>query len=287
MDDNVTKPDEPVDLHALHFAAALNRHMEMQNMDSQALAQKLAQMYAEMGRTKAVATIRREIDYARAGKKGEKNEGVGRKVGEMIAKAFGCTYGQFLHDGEMLSRTGNPADADAYWKQLLARAKAIGVDPPILKTEPAPDYIPVPTARTALSAGSGNLFFEDELTSVKNYFHSGWLLGKCVGGIGYAVIFKVEGGSMSPTIEHGSEVLVDTTPIGQNDWQPNKIYAIRQENEVWIKRLLRSQQPDTIVISSDNKEIDEKTGGRRYEDRYVNAEDLHIIGRVIWHSGEL
>lgn len=268
------------DLHAAHFAAALNHHMGERKMDSITLAKILLSKAEEIGEQRNLKSIRRQVDYAKKGTA----SGVGRKFGEKIAEVFGSTYGDFLVMGEILTKS---VEGKEWENAYLGRVSSLLNEPPILKTEPTPEYVPVPTAAATLSAGSGNLVYQDNLTSVKNYFHAAWLLGKCAGGIGKAVIFKVDGRSMSPTIEDGSEVLVDTTTVGPNDWQPNKIYAIRQENEVWIKRLLHSQQPGTIVISSDNKEIDEKTGTPRYEDRYVSAEELHIIGRVIWHSGEL
>lgn len=285
MNENETKPN---DQHPAWFAAALRSYMEETGMDTRALAQRLVDMFAKSGETKTIDAIRRQVDYAKTGKKGGKNEGVGRKYGQKIAEVFGCNYGDFLIRGQILIESENPSEADARWRSYLERVSILREEePPILKTEPAPEYIPVPTAATALSAGQGNLVYQDELTSVKNYFHAGWLFGKCLGGAKYAVIFRVDGDSMSPTIEHGSEVLVDTTPIDSDEWIPNKIYAIRQENEVRIKRLLRSKQSDKIIVSSDNRDIDENTGGRRYEDSYESIRDICIIGRVIWHSGEL
>ena len=259
------------DQHVVYYAAALNHYIDKYKKTPLNLAHELASIYEKMGEPHKVESLRRQIYYAMSGNPQKGRKGVGRKQGEMIAKLFDSSYDGFLMIGRELvekkiaSSSVTDTEKDSKMQTaLFERVRVLLNSPPIIKSEPTPEYVPIPVAATALSAGSGNLVYQDELTSVKNYFHQGWLLGKCAGGVEQAVIFKVDGNSMSPTIEHDSEVLVDMTPT--DEWQSNKIYAIRQDNEVRIKRLLRSKQSDMIIISSDNPEIDANTGTRRYED---------------------
>jgi phage repressor protein C with HTH and peptisase S24 domain len=87
-------------------------------------------------------------------------------------------------------------------------------------------------------------------------------------------LVEVAGDSMSPTIDDGDLALVD---LRESHFRHDGVYVLRTGNDLSIKRLQR--QPDgSLVIRSDNP---------AYEPATVSAENLPLIGRVIWIGGRL
>lgn len=80
------------------------------------------------------------------------------------------------------------------------------------------------------------------------------------------------GDSMSPTITDSSLVIVDTSQTRLN--AHDAIYAIALYGAGGIKRL-RPIARDRVLVISDNPAIDNQE---------VDAEDLQILGRVIWSA---
>ncbi|WP_083909486.1 LexA family transcriptional regulator [Rhodopseudomonas sp. B29] len=86
-------------------------------------------------------------------------------------------------------------------------------------------------------------------------------------------ILETQGDSMSPTILSGDRVIIDT---GHRLPSPDGIYAIRDQfGAIVVKRLqvLRRGDRPTIRIISDNKAHDSED---------VDADEIHIVGRVLW-----
>lgn len=87
------------------------------------------------------------------------------------------------------------------------------------------------------------------------------------------IIIETQGDSMSPTILSGDRVIVDT---GHTLPSPDGIYAVRDRyGSIVVKRLqvLRKGDPPTIRVISDNKSHDAED---------VTADEIHIVGRVLW-----
>lgn len=87
------------------------------------------------------------------------------------------------------------------------------------------------------------------------------------------IILETEGDSMSPTILSGDRVIVDT---GHRLPSPDGIYAVRDRyGSIVVKRLqvLRRGDPPVIRVISDNKAHDAED---------VGADEIHIVGRVLW-----
>lgn len=93
----------------------------------------------------------------------------------------------------------------------------------------------------------------------------------------------VTGDSMVPTLSDNDLILVDTEV---SSLVSGSVYAIRNEDEILVKRLNRTMIGDIEVIS-DNP---------RYQKQVINAElarrlwedsesPLRIIGRVVWRGG--
>jgi phage repressor protein C with HTH and peptisase S24 domain len=86
-------------------------------------------------------------------------------------------------------------------------------------------------------------------------------------------VITVDGDSMEPTLRTGDTVLVD---FGQN--QPGDkdgIYVIRTGNGLQVKRLqVELGRPVRLSVLSDNPAYQPQ--------RNLSAEDIQVIGRVIW-----
>lgn len=86
-------------------------------------------------------------------------------------------------------------------------------------------------------------------------------------------IIETYGDSMSPTIQSGDRVIIDTEHILPS---PDGLYAVRDRyGSIVVKRLqvLRKGDPPVIRIISDNKAHDAED---------VGADEIVIVGRVLW-----
>lgn len=84
-------------------------------------------------------------------------------------------------------------------------------------------------------------------------------------------VFRAQGDSMEPTIQHRSPVVIDTS---QTNIQSGRVYAVVVNGESYLKRLdrlpggrvrLRSDNPSPMFAPID-----------------VGAEEIEIIGRAVW-----
>lgn len=134
------------------------------------------------------------------------------------------------------------------------------------------EYIPLVEAR--LSGGGGSLETSDRVLGYYA-FRREWLNGK---GMADAMrLMRVTGESMEPTIEDEDVVLVD---LSQRDILAGKIYAVRMDDEIVVKRL--EKKPGMLVLVSDNRKF--------YDPLEVQIEDqanVEVIGRVIWMAREV
>lgn len=83
-------------------------------------------------------------------------------------------------------------------------------------------------------------------------------------------VLKVRGDSMFPTLSNGDMVLVDTTKRNLNY---DGIFVLRYDDVLRVKRLDLNLATSKMIVKSDNA---------AYEAFEVPAEDLNVIGRVIW-----
>lgn len=143
----------------------------------------------------------------------------------------------------------------------------------------ATDYALVPQYTASGAAGNGQL---NDHVEVKGglVFKRDWLARMGLRERHLHVIY-VQGHSMEPTISDGDVVLLDETQTTPRD---RRIYAIRKpDGELIIKRLIQSITGGW-VIRSDNEDK------REYPDQPISdtdIEQIHIVGRVVWHGGAL
>lgn len=182
-------------------------------------------------------------------------------------------------------KRGVPRKLDEADRTTLARyfgvdEAMLGGPPPEIRARIMPigatarrdvDYVAVPRLSVRASAGPGALATE-EATRGRFAFDPGWLRGLTAGGPATLSLIRVEGDSMSPTLEDGDDILVDGGDGA--DRLRDGIYVLRMDDALLVKRLQRNPIDRRITIASDNPS-------------YPSLPDcdparIHIVGRVIW-----
>ena len=131
----------------------------------------------------------------------------------------------------------------------------------------------IPIFNNKLSAGQGNKVFDEEiigyhLLNINDLKNEGLeVKNLCV--------FFVRGDSMTPEIQDGSKVLVDTSQTTLTD---NKIYAIAVDNEIFIKKIFKDLSSDKIILRSENNTYPDKI--------FKTTQELRVIGRVVYLLGK-
>lgn len=132
------------------------------------------------------------------------------------------------------------------------------------------DFDLIPMVETKLSAGGGAFVISE---AVEGYyaFKKAWVRSVASSSKGL-VLMRVDGNSMSPTIQDGDTVMIDTARKGIKE---GHLYAIRLDSTVMVKRLAFRPAGKIVVISDNRAEYD------FYE---VNQTELHVLGMAIFFS---
>lgn len=172
---------------------------------------------------------------------------------------------------------------DVEWLDKLG--KALGVEPYQLIAAgpgeaPTPTIsVPVSTSReNAVSLRSFDLSYAmgpgtniDDYVEEGTYdFDAGMLSRLTRASFDRLFVARGEGDSMFPTLVNDDTVVIDTTQTTLN--LRDRIWAVSIYGAGAIKRL-RPAADGKVEVISDNPAV---------KDELVNAEDLHIVGRVIW-----
>ncbi len=150
------------------------------------------------------------------------------------------------------------------------------------------EYVFLPLLESRVTAGpDGEIFYE----GVADYYpFKRWWIERLVGRSPERqkrlVLFRVRGDSMSPTINPGEVVLVDTSESERLEIKNGKIYLVRQpDGGLSIKRLFLSEKGGKLrlVYFSDNP---------NYEPFEVEVDpdrDLkyYVLGRIRWVGREI
>lgn len=178
-------------------------------------------------------------------------------------------------------RKGSPRKLEEQDRARLARF--FGVDEAELREVQENSYAQVPGGRSAAewvevprldlgaAAGSGRLA-GDEAAFDTFRFSRRWLAEQGLDRAHLAAL-RVEGDSMEPLLNDGDEILVDCTPRPLRDG----IHVVRLGETLMVKRLA-SAGPGRIALLSQNL---------AYPPLEVAAEELVIIGRVVWKGGRV
>ena len=125
----------------------------------------------------------------------------------------------------------------------------------------------------AASAGPGAIVAE-EMGKPYFAFDERWLKALTATPAANLSIVRVQGDSMSPTLNHGDEILVDLGDPA--DRLRDGIYVLRSDDALVVKRLAMHPMGRRVTVQSDNPAYPD------WPD--CGIEEIHVIGRVIWAS---
>lgn len=140
-----------------------------------------------------------------------------------------------------------------------------------LEPEVSGGLIPVERTPVRASAGHGAVPYEE---AGKPYFafDQRWLKQLTGSSAQKLTLLRVEGDSMSPTLDSGDDILVD---LGDClDRLRDGIYVLRAEEALVVKRLALHPVGRRVTVQSDNPAYPD------WPDRDID--EIHCIGRVIW-----
>ena len=122
-----------------------------------------------------------------------------------------------------------------------------------------------------VSAGPGAVVTE-ELGKPYFAFDERWLKALTASPPSKLSIVRVEGDSMSPTLNAGDDILVDRDDLSER--LRDGIYVLRNEDSVVVKRLALNPTARRVTVQSDNPAYSD------WPD--CNLDEIKPIGRVIW-----
>ncbi|HVH49423.1 MAG TPA: S24 family peptidase [Sphingomicrobium sp.] len=169
-------------------------------------------------------------------------------------------------------RRGTPKRLPETERRTLARY--FGVPESMLGGPPGDTslgLVAVSRNRAAAAAGAGAASIDEE---ARPYFafDSQWLRHLTGAPADSLSMIRVQGDSMSPTLNDGDDILLDTSVCGQP--LRDGIYVLRVDDSLLVKRLAVHPLGRTVTVQSDNP---------AYPDWPDCAlETIHCIGRVIW-----
>jgi hypothetical protein len=136
--------------------------------------------------------------------------------------------------------------------------------------------IRIPRLDVGASAGHGAIT-GSEVAVAHIAFDPKWLRQLCKGGTNKLSFIRVQGDSMTPTLDDGDDILVDGADGA--DRLRDGIYVLRREDTLMVKRLAINPFAARATITSDNPAYPEW--------RDVDLSTLTIIGRVVWAGRRL
>ena len=133
------------------------------------------------------------------------------------------------------------------------------------------DWVDVPRLDIGASAGPGALP-DAEVPFDAFRFSKRWLTEQGLEGAQLSAI-TVEGDSMEPLLRDGDEILVDRAPRAFRDG----VHVVRLGDTIMVKRVA-SQGAGRLALLSQNL---------AYPPVEVSADEVEIIGRVVWKGGRI
>ena len=137
----------------------------------------------------------------------------------------------------------------------------------------SPGLLSVKRHPVAVSAGPGALVTE-ELGKPYFAFDERWLKSLTATPPSNLSIVRVEGDSMSPTLNAGDEILVDLGDTGER--LRDGIYVLRIDDALVVKRVALHPMGRRVTVQSDNPAYPD------WPD--CEIDEIHCLGRVIWAS---
>ncbi len=133
------------------------------------------------------------------------------------------------------------------------------------------EWLDVPRMALDASAGPGAIAAE-EISYDSFRFSRRWLLEQGLEGSDLSII-RVDGDSMEPLLNDGDEILVDRAPRAFRDG----VHVVRLGETLMVKRVASAGGGRFALLSQN----------LAYPPVSVGAEDVEIIGRVVWKGGRI
>ena len=176
-------------------------------------------------------------------------------------------------------RRGVPKRLKEEERRKLARYFAISealLGGPAEEPRHPDDLISIKRHPVRASAGPGALVSEG-LGKPYFGFDERWLKALTATPAGSLSIVRVEGDSMSPTLNDGDDILVDLGDCG--DRLRDGIYVLRVDDALVVKRLALNPMGRRITVQSDNPAYPD------WPD--CGLDEINCIGRVIWSGRKI
>lgn len=142
---------------------------------------------------------------------------------------------------------------------------------PARKAVQRQDWAEIPRLSLGASAGAGSVPAE-EVPAGSFRFSRRWLREQGLDA-GKLSAISVEGDSMEPLLRNGDEILVDQTERAFRDG----VHVVRLGDALLVKRVASAGQGRYALVS-DNK---------AYPPLDVGADEIDIVGRVVWKAGRV
>ncbi|KEO87654.1 transcriptional regulator [Erythrobacter sp. JL475] len=133
------------------------------------------------------------------------------------------------------------------------------------------DWVDVPRLDIGASAGPGALPVSEQAFDAFR-FSRRWLAEQGLEAVQLSAI-RVEGDSMEPLLNDGDEILVDCSPRPFRDG----IHVVRLGDTLMVKRVAQAGAGRVVLLSQN----------LGYPPVEVAAEEVTIIGRVVWKGGKI
>ena len=133
------------------------------------------------------------------------------------------------------------------------------------------DWVDVPRLDIGASAGPGALPVSEQAFDAFR-FSRRWLAEQGLEGA-QLVAITVEGDSMEPLLRNGDEILIDRAPRAFRDG----VHVVRLGDTLMVKRVAQAGAGRFALLSQN----------LAYPPVEVSAEEMEVIGRVVWKGGRV
>jgi len=150
-----------------------------------------------------------------------------------------------------------------------------GDEPQVISGPIGEDFAAIRLHDVQLAAGDGAKNWPNSATSALA-FPKPWLHQNGISPAAASLVW-ISGDSMLPTLKSGAMAIINHN---RRDPRKRRVYALRQGDELRVKRLERLG-PDQLLITSDNPDYPaELLSG-------ADLDDVEIIGEVVWSGAAL
>jgi phage repressor protein C with HTH and peptisase S24 domain len=138
------------------------------------------------------------------------------------------------------------------------------------------EFVLVPRYDVRVAAGAGSLVHSDQVVD-HLAFKREWVVDRLKVKPDKLALVEIVGDSMEPTLSEGDLALVH---VGERKLKDGAVYVIQSGGELRVKRIAKRVDGSVLIKSDNSLYADEVISA-------VEAEQLRVLGQVIWHGGLL